>query len=624
MTHALRIATALCLAAGLAGCDSIGEGSTIETLELRVLPIEDFEQGVTLDAGTATERYHTYDCFCSNLAAIATFTDGTAVDFSNRVEFTSSDPSIAEVLNLSDPATDPVSCPPEQLGAGLLIPRGLGQATITARFGPLSDTMTVEVADTSTGTYQLRSAPPADPANTDVGVGADLPLRVTGTLDGRTRTLNRNVVAWSFDEDADGDFAIFDVSGVVRGTASTGASPLTARASFGTCSDVSPTALVNVGEILGPLTLEREAPDFAFDALLAVDTDERLVAMAALDFDGDATADGEQLLSQLIGLTRTDSCTLREFDASVPTTNCRETATTCDQNVPVCTSGGLQPCESDHVACRTDASPIVPGISAGNQVVAFNDLGTATNFTAIFPSSPGVPTTLAGAIDGATTTIEVEAIGGYPTNFPWFAVIDAAGTREDVRVDAAEDTTLTVVRGVGGTSATAHGAGTSFEQRTVSSLSPLQLTAKAGTLTVVAIDPPGTLAPLATLQLRAEGTFVDPASVSRQQRVTRLVGPTQREDAPDVNWTSSATGVAIVGFSSGVVVSQTACGGRTTIRARATSSADETTEDFDPDSTADDDACLNTDPLCDQVEVCVATQSPLPLGTTCTTTTTCP
>jgi hypothetical protein len=621
MTNALRIATALCLAAGVAGCDSIGEGSTIEEINVSVLQLPS-EQGITVDAGTATERYYMYDCFCSNIAAFATFTDGSIVNFSNRVTFSSDDESVVEVVNADDP--DPVGCPQSQISPGLLIPRGLGQATITARFGPLSDTMTVEVADASTGTYALQAAPPAVAANTDVAVGAELPLRVIATIDGRPRTLNGNVATWAFDEDADGDFATLDEVGIVRGAAPTGASPITARASFGTCSDVSPTVLVNVGEILGPLTLEREAPDFAFDNLLAVDTDERLVASAALDFDGDAVGDGEQLLSQLVGLTHTSSCTLREYDATVPANNCRETATTCDQSVPVCASGNLQPCTSTMTPCRTVAAAIVVGSNASNQIVAFNDVGAPTSVTATFPGSRGVSTSLAAAIDAAATTIEVEALEGYPTIFPWFAVIDAAGTREDVRVTAADDTTLTVVRGVGGTSAAAHGAGATFEHRSVASSPALDITAKAGTLTVVAIDAPGTLNPLGTLQLRAEGTFVDDAGVSRQQRVTRLVGPAQREDAPDVNWFTSDVGVATISVNNGLMVSQTACGGRVTVRARATSSTDETTELFDPASTADDDACLNTDPLCDQVEVCVATPVPLPLGTTCTTTTTCP
>jgi hypothetical protein len=623
MKSIARTATALLVAAGLAGCNGIGDGNTVQSISVVILPNDTFEQGVMLDRDLPTERYRMYDCFCSNITALATFTDDTAADFSNRVTFTSSDETVVDVLNVEE--TDDEACPLAQNAAGMLIPRGTGTAVITATFGPLSAQMTIEVADASNGTYALVAAPPADPANTNVAVGAQLPLRVTATLDGRPRTLNRNVLEWTFDEDVDADFASVDAIGVVRGVAATGASPKTARASFGACTDVSPTAVVNVGEILGPLTLEREAPDFAFDDLLAVESDEELVATAQLDFDGDASADGEQLLSQLIALSYTDACTLREYDATVPTNNCRETNTTCGPEVvPVCTTGSLQTCEADMTPCRTLGSPILRGTFAPNQIVAFNDYGTPTNFTATFPEARGEETTLAAAIDGVATTLEVDELSGYPAAFPWFAVIDAAGTREDVRVTAVDGTTLTVVRGVGGTSAAAHAAGATFEQRSVSSAPTLDITAKQGTLTTVAIDPPGTLAPLGTLQLRAEGTFVDVASASRQQRVTRLLAPASREEAPTVDWTSSDTTVATVSVNNGVMTSRTACGGRTTIRARATTSADETTAEFDPDSTADEDACLATDPLCDQVEVCIVTPDPLPAGTTCETTTTCP
>ncbi len=614
-----RIATALLIAAGLAGC-GIGDGNTIETLEIIPLPVETLEQGVLVDRDLPTERYHIYDCFCANIAALAMFTDGSFSDFSNRVTFTSADETVVEVMNFEETDTD--ACPLAQNAAGMLIPRGIGTTVITATFGPLSAQMTVEVADASAGTYVLGAAPPADPGNTDVAVGAQLPLRLTATLDGRTRTLSRNVLAWAFDEDPDGNFAGISTTGVMRGIAATGASPKTARASFGTCTDVSPTALVNVGEILGPLTLEREAPDFAFDALLATGTDEELVATAPLDFDGDASADGEQLLSQQIGLTYTGDCTLREYDAAVPTTSCRETATTCDQDVPVCSPDTALACPSGMEACRTVRSPILPGSSSPNQIIAFTDASTPTRLTATFPRERGVATTLAAAIDGAATTLEVDELSGYPALFPWFAVIDASGTREDVRVTGADGTTLTVVRGVGGTVAAAHGAGASFELRSVSTGPTLDITAREGTLTTVAVDPPGTLAPLGTLQLRAEGTFVDEASASRQQRVTRLIASLAAQ--PTLLWKSSDTSVATVGASDGLLTSLTACGGRTTIRARATTSDDETTLNFDPDSTADDDACLATDPLCDQVEVCIATASPLPLGTTCETTTTCP
>jgi hypothetical protein len=619
MKHAPKLATLLLAVGALAGCDGIGDGSTIARIDLSVSGILDFEQGVMLDVDTANERYHMYDCFCANLAAIATFTDGSLANFSNRVTFTSDNPAVAEVLNADNLVTE--LCPFTQQASGLVIPSGIGDATITASFGPLSSTLRLEVADTSAGTFTLRSAPPADPNNTDVAIGAELPLRVTGTLDGRSRTLNRNVTAWSFDDDANGDFASIDEIGVVRGAAPTGALPKTVRAAFGTCSDVSPTVLVNVGDLPGPLTLEREAPDFAADSLLAVGSDEELVAKAPLDFDGDAVADGEQLISSQIALTFTDSCTLREFDASVPGTNCRETATTCAPTVPICTTGPLQLCPSTMTACRTAAAPVVVGAFA-NQIIAFNDNGAPTNFSATFPAVLGGATLLAAAIDAVATTIEVEALEGYPTTFPWFAVIDAAGTREDVRVTAADGTTLTVVRGVGGTVTAAHAAGASFEQRSYASGAPLAITGKEGTLTTLVVDPPGTLDPLGTLQLRAEGTYVDQAAASRQQRVTRLIAAS--DDTPTVVWTTSDATVATVGANSGLVFSSSACGGRPSVRARADSSADATTETFDPATTADDDACVGTDPLCDQVELCVATQDPLPLGVSCSTTTTCP
>ena len=608
------------LLAGLAGCDSIGDGNTIERLDLVVAPLLTFEQGIALDAGTATERFHMYDCFCSNLAALVTFNDGGVADFSRRVTFTSDNPSVLTVLSENDLITD--RCPLSQQSPGLVVPMGIGTATVSIDFGPLHDSIVIEVADAAAGSYVLRSAPPNDPNNTDVAVGGELSLRVTGTLDGRSRTLNRSVTAWSFDDDTDGDFATVDSIGVVRGVAPTGLTPKTASIEFAACNDVTASAPVRVGDVLEPLTLDREAPDFATDGMLAEDSDEELVAKAPLDFDGDASPDGEQLVSDQVALAFTDSCILREFDASVPTTNCRETPTTCANEVRLCEAGTGQLCPSSLVPCRTEVPPVQVG--SANQIRGVFDNGAPTLLKARFPAIIGTPATLALAIDSATTEIEVDSLLDYPDTFPWFAVIDSAGTREDVRVTAADGTTLTVVRGIGGTAAAAHALGATFEQRAYNTdgNAPLQIRGKQGDLTVVAIDPPGTLDPLGTLQLRAEGTFVDNASASRQQRVTRLIKP--GSDGASVNWLSTDATIATVSLNNGLMFSQTACGGRVSVRARATSSTDDTTASFDSTTTADDDACRNTDPLCDQVEVCIETQNPLPLGVSCPTTTTCP
>jgi len=609
MNSALRFAAPLLLLAGVAGCDSIGEGNTIETLEIVVTPVAPLEQGTMLDADTANERLYMYDCFCSNIAAVATFTDGTRSNFSGRATFTSDNPSVVTVLNFGDVDT---LCPAAQRGAGLTVPTGLGVATITARFASLSASFRIEVADASPGTYVLEAAPPSDPANTDVAVGAQLPLRVTGTLDGRTRDLTESVT-WSFDA-ADADVATIDSAGVVRGVSLTGATGKTARATFGTCNDVSPTAVVNVGEVLGPIVLEREAPDFATDGMLAVGTDEQLKATTPLDFDADGGSDGTQLISSMVGITFTDSCTLRQYDASVAGSNCRDTVTTCANTISLCASSTNTSCPSTLVeGCRTEASPI--NATTTNRIVAAGDNGSPTNFTATFPNDLGTPTTLGAALDASATTLTVAALTGYPTEFPWYGVIDLDGAREDVRVTGADGTTLTVVRGIGGTAAATHASGVSFEQRSYTSdpNAPLPIRGKDGTLTEVALAPPGTLVALGTLQLSAVGTFVDAASASRQQRVTR-----------EVDWLSSDSTVATVGAGNGLAVSTTVCGGRVQMRARAGTSTDTTTATFDSTTTADDDACENTDPLCDQVELCIATPSPLPLGATCDTVTTCP
>jgi hypothetical protein len=628
MNTASRFAIPLALIAGVAGCGGIGDGNTIKQLKIVATSDPQFEQGVLLDADTADERFHMYDCFCSNIAVLATFTDGTVANFSNRVTFSTDQPGIVTVLNYGE--RDTAACPFAQTAAGLLIPRGtLGTATITAEFAGLTDTLKVEVADasvnadTSPATYVLE--PTSTGFGPDVAVGANLPLRVLATLDGRTRVLNRNVLTWSLDDEND-DLATINSIGFVRGIAPTGASPMVARASFGTCSDVSPTLAVNVGDILGPLTLEREAPEFASDGLLAVSSDELLQVTAPLDFDGDGGADGSQPISFSIGLSFTDTCTLVDHDPADTTgTSCRtQTGQICSSSpaTPVCSESAPTSCAADMTACRTAASSMLA--RGGDAILAVSDDANATNFTAGFPASLGTATTLAADVDDTTTSITVTELTGYPTLLPWWGVIDQGGTREDVRVTAVSGTALTVARGVSGTTAVAHASGASFAQRgyTSDAGAPLAIRAKEGALTVLAIDPPGTLASLGSLQLSAQGTFEDAASAQRTQRVTRLLA--FASGSATVSWLTSDSSVAVVSTNGGTVFSTGTCGGRVSVRARASTSTDSTTGTFDSATTADDDACKNTDPLCDQVELCVATPSPLPLGTTCDTVTTCP
>lgn len=75
-------------------------------------------------------------------------------------------------------------------------------------------------------------------------------------------------------------------------------------------------------------------------------------------------------------------------------------------------------------------------------------------------SSIAQPTTLASGISSGTGTITVAATTGFPSSFPYTLSIDADNaSAELVEVTGAAGPTLTVTRGVDGTSAQSHSAG---------------------------------------------------------------------------------------------------------------------------------------------------------------------
>jgi hypothetical protein len=68
--------------------------------------------------------------------------------------------------------------------------------------------------------------------------------------------------------------------------------------------------------------------------------------------------------------------------------------------------------------------------------------------------------TLSGSISSGAVSVTVSATTGFPGSFPYVLALDyGAATEELVRVDSAAGTTLTVVRGFGGTSAQSHSVG---------------------------------------------------------------------------------------------------------------------------------------------------------------------
>jgi hypothetical protein len=77
-----------------------------------------------------------------------------------------------------------------------------------------------------------------------------------------------------------------------------------------------------------------------------------------------------------------------------------------------------------------------------------------------FYSSTAARTTLAAGVDGSQSTMSVTAVSGWPTSFPYTLILDQDTVNEEiVEVTGRTGTTVTVTRGVDGTSATSHDAG---------------------------------------------------------------------------------------------------------------------------------------------------------------------
>lgn len=77
-------------------------------------------------------------------------------------------------------------------------------------------------------------------------------------------------------------------------------------------------------------------------------------------------------------------------------------------------------------------------------------------------SSTAQRTTLSASATAVATSLTVVAVTGFPSSFPYSVILDQDTVNEEVvEVTARSGTTLTVTRGVDGTTASAHAAGAS-------------------------------------------------------------------------------------------------------------------------------------------------------------------
>jgi len=75
-------------------------------------------------------------------------------------------------------------------------------------------------------------------------------------------------------------------------------------------------------------------------------------------------------------------------------------------------------------------------------------------------SSTAVAATLSASLTSSATSIAISSVTGWPTSYPFTAIIGEDTNKEElVTVSGVAGTTLTIARGVGGTTAQAHDAG---------------------------------------------------------------------------------------------------------------------------------------------------------------------
>lgn len=128
---------ALAVGSGLVACDVVGSGVAPDGIEV----------GVIGPNRTISQPRSIYTCIPAKLSAIMHFTNGSQVDFSSRLTWTSSNPSVATVVSSDGERT--------VADAGVVTPLSTGTTTITASFDRLHDSAQVTVVDLTTADLKI-------------------------------------------------------------------------------------------------------------------------------------------------------------------------------------------------------------------------------------------------------------------------------------------------------------------------------------------------------------------------------------------------------------------------------------------------------------------------------------
>lgn len=264
----------------LAACNAVGEGNKIETLQ-----IKDAIYGYDI-----AQPLQTFQCLRYNIAVLGTFTDGSSAFYTDRVTWSSSNPSVARVSN------GDIQLPSNAAlvySKGTIIPVAPGTATITADYVGIKTSIQITVAAPTSISLVANSPLSPRPTATTITIAprtvqsyaalAKLPVG------GDTRTVDiSGIGVWSTNP---ADTAAVLVSGssfkgVTAGSATvnadfnqvSGACPLTITSGTLNVANIDTTANPPI-----KLSSEFDADNNpANDAPLVVGTTDRLKALATL------------------------------------------------------------------------------------------------------------------------------------------------------------------------------------------------------------------------------------------------------------------------------------------------------------------------------------------------------
>ena len=155
-------------------------------------------------------------------------------------------------------------------------------------------------------------------------------------------------------------------------------------------------------------------------------------------------------------------------------------------------------------------------------------------------SSTAVKTTLSSSIGSADSTMTTASMSGFPSSYPYTLILEKDSANEEiVTVTALVGTSLTITRGVDGTSGRSHSAGTSVEHGVIA-LDFTNLRAhEANAANVHDIGAGASVVGTTTTQTISNKTLGS-ALAAGGFKITGLADPTNAQDAATKNWTETS------------------------------------------------------------------------------------